>query len=65
MGARKVVTSCIIFCDFCGKDQNEVTAIVAGPKVRGEAIHICNESIALCETVIAKNLGAEKKEKAN
>ena len=34
-------------CSFCGKSQNEVTRLVAGP-----GVNICNECIALCQEII-------------
>jgi ATP-dependent Clp protease ATP-binding subunit ClpX len=35
-------------CSFCGKSQQTVQALVAGPKV-----YICNECIELCNEIIA------------
>ena len=37
----------LLYCSFCGKSQNEVTKLIAGPSV-----FICNECIALCEDII-------------
>jgi len=34
-------------CSFCGKSQDEVTKLIAGPDV-----HICDECIALCNDII-------------
>lgn len=34
-------------CSFCGKSQDEVANLIAGPDV-----HICNECIALCNDII-------------
>ncbi len=36
-----------IRCDFCGKYQEEVTRIIAGPSV-----YICNECVTLCHDII-------------
>ena len=36
-------------CAFCGKAQNEVKQLVAGP-----TIFICNECVALCRDIIAE-----------
>ena len=33
----------LLFCSFCGKNQNEVRKLIAGPSV-----YICNECIDLC-----------------
>ena len=35
-------------CSFCGKEQNEVRNLIAGP----EAIFICNECVDLCVDII-------------
>jgi len=36
-----------LFCDFCGKNQNEVRKLIAGPTV-----FICDECIELCNDII-------------
>ena len=36
-----------LFCSFCGKNQNEVKKLIAGPSV-----YICNECIKLCGEII-------------
>lgn len=36
-----------LFCSFCGKNQKEVTKLIAGP-----AVYICNECIQLCSEII-------------
>ena len=35
-------------CSFCGKSQNEVQKLIAGPQV-----YICNECIDICNEIIA------------
>ncbi len=41
-------------CSFCGKAENEVERIVAGP-----GVYICNECVALCQEIIdQENLDA-------
>lgn len=42
------------FCSFCGKNQKEVTKLIAGPSV-----YICNECVKLCSEIIED----EEKEK--
>ncbi len=37
-------------CSFCGKSQEEVDRLIAGPDV-----YICNECVALCEEIIAQD----------
>ncbi len=36
-----------LFCSFCGKSQNEVKKLIAGP-----AVYICDECIQLCSEII-------------
>ncbi|MFB0957472.1 ATP-dependent Clp protease ATP-binding subunit ClpX [Proteiniclasticum sp. QWL-01] len=41
-------------CSFCGKPQNQVKRLVAGP-----GVYICNECIDLCSEIIDEELGSE------
>lgn len=52
--ARKDEGNDQFFCSFCGKNQKEVTKLIAGPSV-----YICNECIKLCSEIIED----EEKEK--
>ena len=36
-----------VHCSFCGKSQDEVTRMVAGP-----GVYICNECVKLCQTML-------------
>ena len=36
-----------ISCSFCGKKQEEVTKVIAGPNA-----HICNECVELCNAIL-------------
>src|SRR5210317_768957 len=51
-----------LLCSFCGKSQDEVKKLIAGPSV-----YICDECIQLCNEIIAEEYdqetGAEKTEK--
>jgi len=38
-------------CSFCGKDQDEVKKLIAGPSV-----HICDECVDLCNEIISEEL---------
>ncbi len=38
-------------CSFCGKDQEEVRRLIAGP-----GVYICNECIDLCQEIIEDDL---------
>ncbi len=46
-------------CSFCGKGQEEVKKLIAGPTV-----YICNECIELCNEIIADELKVETSDEA-
>lgn len=46
--APKSKKKLILHCSFCGKSQDEITKLIAGPRV-----FICNECIAICNEIIA------------
>ena len=39
----------LLFCSFCGKNQNEVRRLIAGPSV-----YICDECVDLCTDIISE-----------
>ena len=41
----------LLLCSFCGKNQNEVRKLIAGPHV-----YICNECIDLCNDIIKEEI---------
>ncbi|HHY97888.1 MAG TPA: ATP-dependent Clp protease ATP-binding subunit ClpX, partial [Firmicutes bacterium] len=41
-------------CSFCGKVQDQVKKLIAGP-----GVYICDECIELCNEIIAEELGEE------
>ncbi len=43
-------------CSFCGKSQDEVRKLIAGPKV-----YICDECIDLCNDIIAEECEQERR----
>ncbi|MBM6753397.1 ATP-dependent Clp protease ATP-binding subunit ClpX [Lactobacillus alvi] len=43
-----------VHCSFCGKSQDEVKKIVAGP-----GVYICNECVELCQQIIDQELADE------
>lgn len=45
----------LIRCSFCGKTQDQVRKIVAGPNV-----YICDECINLCHEIVVEELGVEQ-----
>ena len=51
---RKGDVSDDLLCSFCGKSQDEVKKLIAGPSV-----YICDECIQLCNEIIAEEYGAE------
>ncbi len=48
----------LLVCSFCGKTQDEVKKLIAGPKV-----YICNECIHLCEELIEEEFSQEFEQK--
>jgi len=51
---RKDDSSDDLLCSFCGKSQDEVKKLIAGPSV-----YICDECIQLCNEIIAEDYGQE------
>lgn len=47
-----------VVCSFCGKSQDQVKKIVAGP-----GVYICNECIDLCKKIVDEELARENKDK--
>ncbi len=51
----------LLYCSFCGKNQNEVRKLIAGPSV-----YICNECIDLCNDIIKEEINeASESEEEN
>ena len=44
-----------LVCSFCGKGQDEVRKLIAGPTV-----YICDECIDLCNDIIAEEVAQEE-----
>ncbi|MBI3030491.1 MAG: ATP-dependent Clp protease ATP-binding subunit ClpX [Candidatus Rokubacteria bacterium] len=53
--ARTRETNGVLKCSFCGKSQNDVRKLIAGPTV-----YICDECIELCNDIIAEEWEEEK-----
>ena len=49
-----------LFCSFCGKNQKEVTKLIAGP-----AVYICDECIQLCSEIIEEETQKDSAEMEN
>jgi len=49
----------ILYCSFCGKGQNEVQKLIAGPSV-----YICEECVDLCNNIIDEELGTDDLEQS-
>ena len=49
----------LLFCSFCGKNQNEVRRLIAGPSV-----YICDECVDLCNDIISEESQAVEAESA-
>jgi ATP-dependent Clp protease ATP-binding subunit ClpX len=56
---RKDSTSGLLRCSFCGKSQNEVKKLIAGP-----GVYVCDECIELCNDIIAEEREREESTKA-
>lgn len=56
---KKETTSGLLRCSFCGKSQNEVKKLIAGP-----GVYICDECIELCNDIIAEEREREENTKA-
>ncbi len=48
-----------LLCSFCGKSQDEVKKLIAGPSV-----YICDECIQLCNEIIAEEYSQENEQEA-
>jgi ATP-dependent Clp protease ATP-binding subunit ClpX len=55
---RKNIPSGELVCSFCGKSQDEVKKLIAGPSV-----YICDECVSLCSEIIQEEYGQEEKDK--
>ena len=47
----------LLFCSFCGKNQNEVRRLIAGPSV-----YICDECVDLCNDIISEEAQTNESE---
>ncbi len=45
----------LLYCSFCGKSQNEVKKLIAGPSV-----HVCDECVGLCNDIIRDDAEQER-----
>jgi ATP-dependent Clp protease ATP-binding subunit ClpX len=46
------------FCSFCGKAQNEVRKMIAGPA----GVHICDSCVSVCKTITDRELSGDAAE---
>lgn len=47
-------------CSFCGKPQNAVRRLIAGPE---NGVYICDECIGVCAEIVNEEIDADRKEK--
>ncbi|MDP2327967.1 MAG: ClpX C4-type zinc finger protein, partial [Dehalococcoidia bacterium] len=47
-------------CSFCGKNQDQVKRLIAGPG----AVYICDECVELCQEIINEEAGSGAKTSA-
>lgn len=57
---KKDQTSGLLRCSFCGKSQNEVKKLIAGP-----GVYICDECIELCNDIVAEEREREETAKTS
>ena len=50
----------LLYCSFCGKSQNEVRKLIAGPSV-----YVCDECVELCNDIIRDELSEDEKTVGN
>ena len=55
--AKKSTTTGNYRCSFCGKSQEEVKKLIAGPSV-----YVCDECIELCNEIMVEEFAQEKGE---
>jgi ATP-dependent Clp protease ATP-binding subunit ClpX len=55
MDSKKKTKKENLHCSFCGKEQEQVRKLVAGP-----GVYICDECIELCNEIIAEDLNNEQ-----
>ena len=46
----------LLYCSFCGKSQDEVRKLIAGPSV-----YVCDECVELCNDIIRDELAEDEK----
>ncbi len=51
MGNDNLGNGKILYCSFCGKSQNEVKKLIAGPSV-----FVCDECVGLCNDIISEEV---------
>ena len=51
--ARSSTTTGKIRCSFCGKTQDEVKKLIAGPN----GVYICNDCIEICSDILEEEFG--------
>jgi len=50
-----------LYCSFCGKNQNEVRKLIAGPS----SVFICDECVDLCEDIMREEARESSRDPAN
>ena len=60
MNRKDPASSSLLRCSFCGKSQNEVKKLIAGP-----GVYICDECIELCNDIVAEEREREATARAS
>lgn len=49
----------ILRCSFCSKTQDDVGTLIANPSEGSKRVFICNECVAICNSVLEEHQKAE------
>lgn len=49
----------VLRCSFCSKTQDQVDTLISNPADHSSRVCICNECVAVCNTVLEKHKKAE------
>lgn len=59
MQVKQAIEQINLYCSFCGKSQDEVAKLIAGP-----AVYICNECIGICNEILEDDSKTSDKTKS-
>jgi ATP-dependent protease Clp ATPase subunit len=59
-GQRRVADE-VLRCSFCSKTQDQVDALISNPSERSNRIFICDQCVAVCNSVLDEHKRARAK----